>query len=190
MGSKELIVSFSSQFCVQSSQICSFESDMVGLFTPWKSVNSRNQDCLPGELIVKYLTVKTDDNTTYQLRITTIDCILKKLRGSQSSSREGNGTPLQYSCLENPMDGGAWWASVHWVVKSWTQPLDTTERLHLHFSLSCIGEGNGNSLQCSCLENPRDGGARWAAIYGVAQSRTRLKQLSSSSSNSSRAVPC
>ena len=55
---------------------------------------------------------------------------------------------------------------------------DTTERLHFHFSLSCIGEGNGNPLQCSCLENPRDGGARWAAIYAVAQSRTRLKQLS------------
>ena len=52
---------------------------------------------------------------------------------------------------------------------------DTTERLHFHFSLSCIGEGNGNPLQCSCLENPRDGGAWWAAIYGVAQSRTRLK---------------
>ena len=58
--------------------------------------------------------------------------------------------------------------------------LDTTERLHFHFSLSCIGEGNGNPLQCSCLENPRDGGA-WAAVYGVAQSRTRLKRLSSSS---------
>ena len=58
---------------------------------------------------------------------------------------------------------------------------DTTERLHLHFSLSCIGEGNGNPLQCSCLENPRDGGAWWAAIYGVAQSQTRLKRLSSSS---------
>ena len=56
-----------------------------------------------------------------------------------------------------------------------------TERLHFHFSLSCIGEGNGNPLQCSCLENPRDGGAWWAAIYGVAQSRTRLKQLGSSS---------
>jgi len=52
---------------------------------------------------------------------------------------------------------------------------DTTERLHLHFSLSCIGEGNGNPLQGSCLENPRDGGAWWAAVYGVAQSRTRLK---------------
>ena len=59
---------------------------------------------------------------------------------------------------------------------------DTTERLHFHFSLSCIGEGHGNPLQCSCLENPRDGGAWWAAVYGVAQSRTRLKQLSSSSS--------
>ena len=57
---------------------------------------------------------------------------------------------------------------------------DMTERLHCHFSLSCIGEGNGNPLQCSCLENPRDGGAWWAAIYGVTQSRTRLKQLSSS----------
>ena len=54
---------------------------------------------------------------------------------------------------------------------------------YFHFSLSCIGEGNGNPLQCSCLENPRDGGAWWAAVYGVAQSRTRLKWLSSSSSS-------
>ena len=60
---------------------------------------------------------------------------------------------------------------------------DTTERLHFHFSLSCTGEGNGNPLQCSCLENPRDGGAWEAAIYGVTQSQTRLKQLSSSSSS-------
>ena len=58
---------------------------------------------------------------------------------------------------------------------------DMTEWLHFHFSLSCNGEGNGNPLQCSCLENPRDGGAWWAAVCGVAQSRTRLKQLSSSS---------
>ena len=58
---------------------------------------------------------------------------------------------------------------------------DTTERLHFHFSLSCIGEGNGNPFQCSCLENPRDGGAWWVAVYGVAQSRTRLKRLNSSS---------
>ena len=62
---------------------------------------------------------------------------------------------------------------------------DTTERLHFHFSLSCIGEGNGNGnpLQYSCLENPMGGGAWWAAVYGVAQSWTQLKRLSSSSSS-------
>ena len=60
---------------------------------------------------------------------------------------------------------------------------DTTEQLPFHFSLSCIGEGNGNPLQCSCLENPRDGGAGWAAVHWVTQSRTRLKRLSSSSSS-------
>ena len=65
-----------------------------------------------------------------------------------------------------------------------------TERLHFHFSLSCTGEGNGNPLQCSCLENPRDGGAWWAAVYGVAQSRTRLKRLSSSSSSVSGDDKC
>ena len=63
---------------------------------------------------------------------------------------------------------------------------DTTERLHFHFSVSCIGEGNGNPLQWSCLENPRDGGAWWAAVYGVMQNWTRLKGLSSRSSLISR----
>ena len=92
---------------------------------------------------------------------------------------EFNGTQLQYSCLESQSHG---WRSLvgcgpwgHW-------ELDTTDRLHFHFSLSCIGEGNGNPLQCSCLENPRGGEAWWAAVYGVAQSRKRLKRLSSSSS--------
>ena len=66
------------------------------------------------------------------------------------------------------------------------EELDTTEWLHFHFSLSRIGEGNGNPLQCSCLENPRDGGAWWAAVYGVAQSQTGLKWLSGSSSSSSQ----
>ena len=132
--------------------------------------------------------------------------------GSGSSPGGGHGNPLQYSCLENPMDRGA---TVHGVAESrtrlsdftftfhfpalekemaphsstfawkipWTeepgglQPVGslesgTTERLHFHFSLSCIGEGNGNPLQCSCLENPRDLRAWWAAVYGVAQSRT------------------
>ena len=94
------------------------------------------------------------------------------------SSGEGNGNPLQYSCLEDLMDGGAWWTAVHEITKS-----DMTEWLHFHFSLLCIGEGNDNLLQCSCLENPRDGGAWWAAVYGVAQSRTQLKWLSSSSNS-------
>ena len=88
---------------------------------------------------------------------------------------EGDGTPLQYSCLENPMDGGAWWAAVLAVVKSRTRLSYFTFTFH-----SCIGEGNGIPLQCSCLENPRDGGAWWAAVYGVAQSDTRLNWLSSS----------
>ena len=133
----------------------------------------------------------------------------------QKANGESNGTPLQYSRLENPMDGGAWWAAVHGITRSRTrlsdftfthwkrkwQPTpvllpgefqgqrslvgcspcygsDTTERLPFHFSRSCIGGGNGNPLQCCCLENPRDGGVWWAAVYGVAQSQTRLKQLS------------
>ena len=66
--------------------------------------------------------------------------------------------------MENSMD-----YIVHGIAKSWTRLRD------FHFSLSCIGEGNGNPLQCSCLENPRDWGAWWAAVYRVAQSRTRLK---------------
>ena len=80
------------------------------------------------------------------------------------------------------MGGGAWWAAC----SPWgCEESDMTERLHFHFSLSCIGEGNGNTPQCSCLENPRDGGAWWAAVYGVAQSQTWLKRLSSSSSSRS-----
>ena len=78
-----------------------------------------------------------------------------------------------------------WWRSLEGCSPWGRWGSDMTEQLHFHFSLSCIGEGNGNPLQCSCLENPRDGGAWWAAIYGVAQSQTRLKQLSSSSSSSS-----
>ena len=97
--------------------------------------------------------------------------------GIYKSIGEGNGTPLLYSCLESPMDGGAWWAAVHGVAKSRARLGDFP-----YFSLSCIGEGNGNPLQYSHLENPRDRGVWWAAVYGVAQSQTRLKRFSSSSS--------
>ena len=82
---------------------------------------------------------------------------------------EGAGTPLECSCLENPMDRGAWWAAVHGVAQSWTRPSDFTFPFHFR---ALIGEGNGNPLQCSCMENPRDVGAWWAAVYGVAQSCT------------------
>ena len=81
---------------------------------------------------------------------------------------EGNGTPLQYSCLENPMDRGAWQAAVHEVVKSLTRLSDFTFTFHFHAL-------EKEQLQCSCLENPWDRGAWWAAVYGVAQSWTRLK---------------
>ena len=100
-----------------------------------------------------------------------------------------HGNPLQCSCLENRRDGGARWAAISGVAQSWTGLSNfTTERLHFHFSLWCIGEGNGNPLQCSCLENRRDRGVWWAAVSGVAQSWTRLKRLSSSSSRAMRLV--
>ena len=100
---------------------------------------------------------------------------------SSVSIREGNGTPLQYSCLENPLPGRR---SLVGCSPRGRKESDMTEQLHFHFSISCVGEGNGNPLQCSCLENARDWGAWCAAIYGVSQSRTRLKWLSSSSSSS------
>ena len=86
-----------------------------------------------------------------------------------------NGNPLQYSCLENPVDRGAWWAGVHRVAQS----RKGLKWLSMH---ARVGEGNGNPFQYSCLENPRDPGAWWAAVYGVAQGQTQLKRCSSSSS--------
>ena len=140
---------------------------------------------------------------------------------SLSRTGEGNGNPLQCSCLENPRDRRVWWAAVYGVAQSRTRlkwlsssssvylgegndtPLQcscleiqwTEEPGRLQSmgsrrvghdwvtSLSRTGEGNGNPLQYSCLENPRDRGAWWAAVYGVTQSRTRLKWLSSCSSS-------
>ena len=106
--------------------------------------------------------------------------IRQKSEGPNAYSGEGNGNPLQYSCLENPMDREAWWAVVHGVAKSRTRLSDFAFTFHFHAL-----EKEMATHQCSCLENPRDRGAWWAAIYGVAQSRTGLKRLSSSSSSSS-----
>ena len=123
------------------------------------------------------------------------------------SSNQTNGNPLQYSCLENTMDGGAWWAAVYRVAQSQTRlkrlsssssktvpdgPVvknvhasarDARDTVSIPGLERSPGVGNGNPLQYSCLENPRDGGAWWAAVYRVAQSQTRLKRLSSSSSS-------
>ena len=91
--------------------------------------------------------------------------------GYRKIIREGNGTPLQYSCLENAMDRGAWWAAVHGVTKSWTRLSDFTVTFYFH----ALEEEMATHSSVLALENPRDGGAWWAAVYGVAQSRTRLK---------------
>ena len=88
------------------------------------------------------------------------------------NDRESSGTPLQYSCLENPMGGGAWKAIVHGIAKSRTRLSDFTFTFHFH---ALEKEMTTHSLQCSCLENPRDRGGWWAAIYGVVQSQTQLK---------------
>ena len=88
-----------------------------------------------------------------------------------TNPREGNGTPLQYSCLENPMGGGAWWAEVLGVTKSPARLSDFTFTFHFH----ALEKEMATHSSVLCPENPRDGGAWWAAVYGVAQSRTRLK---------------
>ena len=122
-----------------------------------------------------------------------------------AQSGEGSGNPLQCSCLENPRDGGAWWAAVYGAAQSRTRlkrlsrssgsegEVSTCNVRDLGLipkSGSCSGKGNGILLQYSCLENPRDGGARWAAVYGAAQSRTRLKRLSSSNSKKICFIDC
>ena len=96
--------------------------------------------------------------------------------GSEYCFGEGNGNPPHYSCLENPVDRGAWWAAVHGVTQSRTRLKRLSTHAYMHW------RRNGNPLQYSFLENPRDRGARWAAIYGVAQSQTWLTRFSSSSS--------
>ena len=106
-------------------------------------------------------------NSSCHIFISNCDCILQR--------RQWHPTPV---LLPGKSHG---WKSLVGCSPWGHKESDMTELLHFHFSLSCIGEGNGNPLQRSCLENPRDGGAWWAAIYGVVQSWTQLKQLSSNS---------
>ena len=109
---------------------------------------------------------------------------VEKALGCSGGRAQGRLTGLP-STLQLPESGsfsGEWKEEPGRLQSMGSLESDTTERLHFHFSLSCIGEENGNPFQCSCLENPRDGEAWWAAIYGVAQRRTRLKRCSSSSS--------
>ena len=108
-----------------------------------------------------------NDNTT---------CVVKVCSWLVSWRRQWHPTPV---FLPGKSHG---WRSLVGCSPWGREESDMTEQLHFHFSFSCIGKGNGNPLQCSCLENPRDGGAWWAAVYGVSQSWTRLKRLSSSSS--------
>ena len=97
---------------------------------------------------------------------------------------QGNDTSLQYSCLENPMDGGAWKAAVRGITEGRTWLSDFTFTFHFHFSLSRFGEGNGNPLQCSCLENPRDGepgvqhrvGHDWSDLAAAAKEKQGIYQ--------------
>ena len=150
---------------------------------------------------------------------------IKRSRSSGSLWIKNEYILTPYSCLENPVDRGAWWAAVHGVPKSRTRLSDFTFTFHFHAlekemathssvlawgipgkgepgglpsmgshrvghdwrdlaaaAAGMFGEGNGNPLQCSCLENPRDREVWWAPVYGVAQSWTRLKRLSNSSS--------
>ena len=108
-----------------------------------------------------YTAGRFSGNFTYLFNIT--DCCIAYCR------RQLHPTPVLL-----PGKSNGWRSQVGY--SPWGQEeSDMTDRLHFHFSLSCIGEGNGNPFQCSCLENPKDGGAWWAAVYGVAQSRTRLK---------------
>ena len=105
-----------------------------------------------------------------------LDSLRFQNRCDSGKSGEGNGTPLQYSCLENPMDGGAWWAVVHGVAKSRTRLSDFTFTFHFH----ALEKEMATHSSVLALRIPGTGGAWWAAVYGVTHSWTRLKRLSSS----------
>ena len=140
---------------------------------------------IPGDSVIKYLPTNVGDTRDASL-----------IPGSGSSPGVGNSNPLQYSCLENPMDRGACWVTVHGVAKNQTRLSNWTELNWLKLLWALVaqmvknlpamqetrvrslgrfpGEGNGNPLQYSCLENPMDRGACWATVHGVAKSPTQL----------------
>ena len=107
--------------------------------------------------------------TSWQIDGETLETVADFIFGGLQNNC--NGTPLQYSCLENPMDGGAWNAAVHGIAEGWTRLSDFTFTFHFH----ALEKEMATQLQCYCLENPRDGRAWWATIYGVAQNQTQLK---------------
>ena len=96
---------------------------------------------------------------------------MDEMKGNSSNIGEGNGTPLQYSCLENPMDGGGWWAAVHGVAKSQARLSDFTFTFHFH----ALEKEMATHSSVLAWRIPGTGGAWWATVYGIAQSRTRLK---------------
>ena len=139
---------------------------MTGYFSPWK-VNEHR-------FFVKEMQADISFKPIWKSSF----YLLNKYLRAQCSRRRRQWHPTPVLL---PGKSHGWWSLVG--CSPWDrEESDTTEWLHFHFSLSCIGEGNGNPLQCSCLEKPRNRGAWWVAVYGVAQSRTRLKWFSSSSS--------
>ena len=130
-----------------------------------------------GSLFLNIFTLETQIYKRKQYNKPLCTIIISNLASFANLVGEGNGTPLQYSLPGKSHGRRSLAGCSPWGRKE----SDRTERLHFQFSLSCIWEGNGNPLQCSCLENPRDGGAWWAAVNGVAQSWTRVKWLISSS---------
>ena len=133
----------------------------------WPSIRSWTKNHISDITVLKLISTKPPKN-----------CVLPEKAMAPHSSTLAWKIPW----MEEP---GALQTMGSWRVRhDWETSLSLfTFTFHFHFSLSCIGEGNGNPLQCSCLENPSDGGAWWAAVYGVAQSQTLLKQLSSSSNS-------
>ena len=145
-------------------------------------LETQNIRCLTGSMQARSRPLSKIWAVTALWHINTLDYDF--CAGLQYHYREGNGTPLQYFCLENPMDRGAWWAAVHGVAKSGTWLSIFTFTFHFHAL-----EKEMATHSSTCLENPRDRGAWWAAVYGVAQTWTRLKRLSSSSNSSPLCCP-